>query len=262
MMSKKTTSPNEPLRQRVKALGLHGVLAQWDELAHEPWLPGLVQCEERERQRRSLERRQTSAHIGRFKPMADFDWSWPDSIDRAATTELFRLAFFADATNVVLVGPNGVGKTMIAQNLAHQAVVAGHTVRFISASEILNDLASQEGTMGLHRRLKRYCQPQLLLIDELGYLSYDDRHADLLFEIVSRRYGHKSMAITTNKPFGEWNEVFPNASCVVALIDRLVHKAEIITIEGESYRLKEAKERAAKQKKARAAKSRRPGRAS
>jgi DNA replication protein DnaC len=251
----KKKSPNEPLRQRVKALGLHGLVAGWEDFGNEPWLPGLVKCEETERQRRSLERRQANAHIGRFKPMSDFNWSWPDSIDRAATTELFQLGFLDDATNVVVVGPNGIGKTMIAQNLAHQAVVAGHTVRFVSASEILNDLASQDGTTGLHRRLKRYCQPQLLVIDELGYLSYDDRHADLLFEIISRRYGEKSIAITTNKAFAEWNEVFPNASCVVALVDRLVHQAEIINIAGESYRLKEAKEREDKQRKARAAKS-------
>ncbi len=92
-------------------------------------------------------------------------------------------------------------------------------------------------------------RPQLLLIDEVGYLSYSNRHADLLFEIVSRRYEHKSTVVTTNRPFAEWGQVFPNAPCVVSLIDRLIHHAEIIAIEGESYRLKEARERAEQRKR-------------
>jgi DNA replication protein DnaC len=149
------------------------------------------------------------------------------------------------ALNLILVGPNGVGKSMIAQNLAYQAIHSGATALFLTASQILNDLAAQEGTRALHNRLRRYYRPKLLVIDELGYLSYDHRHADLLFEIVSRRYANKSILITTNKPFAEWNEVFPNATCVVTLVDRLVHHAEIIPIDGESYRFKEAKEQAA-----------------
>ena len=154
-----------------------------------------------------------------------------------------RLSFMAETGNAVLVGPNGVGKSTIARNIAHQAVMEGHTALFTSASGMLNELAAQDGDSALRRRLKRYTHPELLVIDEIGYLSYGNRHADLLFEIVSRRYEEKSTMVTTNRPFSEWGEVFPNASCVVSLIDRLVHNAEIISIEGESYRLKEAKER-------------------
>jgi DNA replication protein DnaC len=138
-----------------------------------------------------------------------------------------------------------VGKTTVAKNIAYQAIIQGHTVLFTTAGQMLNELAAQDGASALRRRLKRYAQPQLLLIDEVGYLSYSDRHADLLFEIISRRYEEKSTLITTNRPFAEWGELFPNAACVVSLIDRLVHNAEIIPFEGESYRLKEAKERAA-----------------
>jgi DNA replication protein DnaC len=249
----KTTmaSPDDNLRGRVHALGLHGMLANWDDFASEPWLEKLVRCEEKERQRRSLERRLRNARIGPSKPMVDFDWDWPKRIDRQAVDELFELDFVNEAANVVLIGQNGVGKTMIAQNLARQAVLSGLTVRFISASEMLNDLAAQETSTSLQRRLARYYRPALLAIDELGYLSYDDRHADLLFEVVSRRHGRKSIVLTTNKPFKEWSEVFPNASCVVALVDRLIHKAEIVSIEGESYRLKEAKERTTRKQAAR-----------
>lgn len=234
---------SDELRRRLHRLGLHGTLADLDQIAHEPWLPPLLEREERERARRSLERRLRHARIGRFRPLADFDWTWPTKIDREQIEALFTLRFLHDAANVILVGANGLGKTLIAQNLAHHAVLQGSTVRFITAAELLSDLAAQETASALQRRLRRHLRPELLVIDELGYLSYDHRHADLLFEIVSRRYTHKSIVITTNKGFVEWNTVFPHASCVVTLVDRLVHHAEIVRIEGNSYRHKEAQER-------------------
>jgi DNA replication protein DnaC len=261
MMISESTNPEE-LRRRAERLGLHGLLADWEQRAAEPWLPALLALEEAERQRRSLERRLHHAKLGRFKPLADFDWSWPKKIDRAQIEELFTLRFLEDATNVILVGPNGVGKTLIAQNLAYHAVLHGHTVRFLTAAELLSDLAAQETASALQRRLRRHLRPQLIFVDELGYLSYDHRHADLLFEVVSRRYTHKSIVLTTNKPFGEWNEVFPQASCVVSLIDRLVHHAEIVVIEADSYRLKEAQEREALRLAQRKAARRRSSRAS
>ena len=146
--------------------------------------------------------------------------------------------------NVVLVGPNGVGKSMLVKNVAHQALINGKTVRFTTAGELLGDLAALDSDMALRRRLRHYAAPDVLVIDEIGYLSYSNRHADLLFELVRRRYENKSTLVTTNKTFAEWSEVFPNAACVVSLVDRLIHHSEIISIEGESYRLKEAKERA------------------
>ena len=155
-----------------------------------------------------------------------------------------ELEFIAEAANVVMVGPNGVGKSTLAKNVAHQALIRGHTVRFTTAGELLGDLAALDSDAALRRRLRYYATPDLLVIDEIGYLSYSNRHADLLFELVSRRYESKSTLVTTNKAFSAWSEVFPNASCVVSLIDRLVHHSEVVAIEGESYRLKEAKERA------------------
>jgi len=250
------TPTTDDLRERAHALGLHGLLEHWDDKNDQPSLEPQLTWEEAERHRRSLERRIRNAKIGRFKPMADFDWSWPKTIDRDQIEDLFDFRWVDENTNVVLVGPNGVGKSMIAQNLAHQALIHGYTARVLSASELLNDLAAQEGAYSLQRRLRRYTRPQLLCIDELGYLSYDNRHADLLFEVVTRRYGNKPILITTNKPFAEWNEVFPNATCVVTLVDRLVHHAEIVKIDGESYRLKEAKEESAQRAKKRAARRR------
>jgi DNA replication protein DnaC len=238
-----TTSEQE-LKDRAHRLGLYGLLANWDEATGAPvTVETYVGWEDVERQRRSLERRMTMARLGRFKPIADFDWSWPKVCDREAVQDLLDLKFMTDSANGVLVGPNGTGKSMIARNVAYAAVMAGHNVRFVTASQMLNELAAQDGAIALQRKLKAYSSQQLLVIDELGYLSYGNRHADLLFEVVSRRYNRHSTLITTNKPFGEWHEVFPNASCVVTLIDRLIHRCDVISIEGESYRLKEARER-------------------
>ncbi len=138
---------------------------------------------------------------------------------------------------------------MIAQNIAYQAVLKGHSAIFVTASQILLDLAGQESARGLDRRLRHYCsRTGLLVIDEVGYLSYDTRNADLLFQVVSRRYEQRSLVLTTNLPFSEWPTIFPNAACATALIDRVVHHADIITIEGSSYRRRAAEESAAARK--------------
>jgi DNA replication protein DnaC len=252
-----TTTPDDDVqRAALRRLGLFGLLARWEEVRHLAWLPSVIEYEQSERQRRSLQRRVHFARLGSFKPLCDFDWHWPKKIDRAGVEELSSLEFLTEPANVVLIGPNSTGKTTIAKNLAHLALLGGYTARFTTASAMLNDLAAQDSAAALHRRLRHYCRPALLVCDELGYLSYDARYADLLFEVVTRRYQQRATIITTNKPFAEWNQVFPNAASVVTIIDRLVHKAEIITIEGDCYCLKEAKERAAQ--KALARKERKP----
>jgi len=159
-----------------------------------------------------------------------------------------------ETANAVLIGPNGIGKSTIARNVAYQALGAGHTVLFISAGALLGELTALDSASALHRRLRHYAGFDLLCIDEVGYLSYSNRHADLLFELTNRRYEKKSTVITTNRAFAEWHEVFPNAACVVSLIDRLIHNSEVIALDGKSYRLKEAEERAAKRKQRRTGK--------
>lgn len=246
--------PNDP-KTRLYQLGLFGLVSRWPEVAEQPWIGQLLDIEEAERKRRSLERRLRNAKIGAFKPMDCFDWAWPSKIDRQAVEELFSLSFLDEGANAILVGPNGIGKSMILKNIAHHALVRGHTVRFTTASDMLADLAAQDSPSALARRMRRWALPRLLCIDEVGYLSYSPRYADLLFEIVTRRYDvQRPILVTTNKAFNDWNEVFPHAACTVTLVDRLIHRSEIIEIDGESYRLKEAKER--KQAKAKSRKSR------
>lgn len=240
-----------PLTERLAAAGLRHTSEQLDDLialaTKNRWSPTqlleqIVRDEEADRAKRSLERRLTRSRLGRFKPMADFDWAWPKRIDRDAVEAILRLDFLNEARNVVLVAPQGLGKTMIAQNLAYQAILEGHSVLFLTAAQLLLDLAGQESARALDRRFRYYSSSSLLVLDELGYLSYDSRNSDLLFQIISRRYERKSLVLTTNLAFRDWPTIFPNATSATALIDRVVHHADVIAIEGESYRRREAEE--------------------
>jgi DNA replication protein DnaC len=175
--------------------------------------------------------------------MADFDWSWPTKVDRDRIESVVRLDFLSEARNVVLVAPQGLGKTMIAQNIAHEAILAGHSVLVVTAAQLLLDLGAQDSARSLDRRLRHYAKQSLLVIDEVGYLAFDNRNADLLFQVVARRYERKSLVLTTNLPFRDWPTIFPNATCATALIDRVIHHADVVAIEGQSYRLRQAEDR-------------------
>ena len=237
------------LASDLRRLGLGGAADDLNDLiaqaTRKRWSPAvllehLVAGELEDRQRRSVERRLTRARLGRFKPLADWDWDWPTALDRTVLERILTLDFLARGENVILVGAQGLGKTMLAKNIAHQAILAGHSALFTTAADLLLDLGGQETARALERRLRHYTRPTLLVCDELGYLAYDARAADLLFQLVSRRYEHRSLLITTNLPFKRWDTVFPNASCAVALIDRLTHHVEILVLEGQSYRRREA----------------------
>jgi len=237
------------LSDRLRALGLLVTAATLDDIVatatKKRWgtqqlIEYVVDVEEKDRARRGLERRMSRSRLERFKPMADFDWNWPKKIDRPLVESNVRLDFIESARNVVLVAPQGLGKTMIAQNIAHQAVLAGYGVLFLSAAQLLLDLAAQESARALDRRLRYFAKVGLLIIDEIGFLAFDNRNADLLFQVVSRRYEKKSLVLTTNLAFRDWPTIFPNATCATALIDRVVHHADVIAIEGESYRKREA----------------------
>ena len=246
-----TTMIRTELVDLLKAIGLRRVAADIDDLlaraTKHRWSPQelfeeVARHEQRDREQRSLERRLRNAKIGRFKPMADFDWAWPKRMDRDAIDRALTGDLVASKDNLILAAAHGLGKTMILRNVVHEAVLRGYSALYVEASRMLLDLGSQETPRALDRRLRYYARPALLAVDEVGYLSYDARAADLLFEVVSRRYESKSVAMATNLAFSDWPTVFPNATCVTALVDRLTHHADIVLLEGDSYRKREAEQ--------------------
>jgi DNA replication protein DnaC len=249
-----STKKNDDLGRQLEEIGLRGVGdeiesilagAKRRKLDHRELIAELIRIESEDKARRSLERRQTRARIGPFKLMTDFDWDWPQAVDRGAIDRALNLEFVEEGANVVIAGAHGLGKTMILKNIAHRAILAGKTVLVTTAAKMLGELASIDSPTKLERRMKYYVNIKVLCVDELGYLSYDNRAADLLFEIVSRRYLlGRPLVLTTNLAFKEWNQVFPHATCTIALVDRLTHRADIIKITGDSWRKKEAQERA------------------
>ena len=248
-----TNHPRNSLAAQMEQIGLRALAANLDDflarVTRSHWSPlmlleQLAQAEAEDRSRRSMERRLRVSGIKSFKPMADYEWNWPTKIERDIVERALTLDFLHEARNLVLVGRNGLGKTMIAQNICHAAVLAGHSVLFRSAPALLEELHRQT-LEGRRRKLRTYANVGLLCVDEVGYLSFDDKAADLLYEVINCRYERKPLIVTTNRPFKEWNEVFPNATCIATLLDRLLHHADVTVIEGESYRVRESEQEAA-----------------
>ncbi len=250
-------NPKTDLTTQLHQLGLQALSGSLDDFLARAikaqWsarmiLEELVRLETHDHAQRSLARRLQCSRIGRFKVMADFDWNWPKKIDRDTIQRALTLDFIKESRNLILVGANGLGKTMIAKNIAHTAVLAGYSVLFRSASELLDDLQCDSPQLQ-RRKLKACARPSLLCIDELGYLAYDHYAADLLYEVVNRRYERRSILVTTNRSFKEWHEVFPNATCIATLLDRLTHHADVTVLEGSSYRVHESEQEAARRRK-------------
>jgi DNA replication protein DnaC len=256
------------LKSLLRALGLLATAAALDDIValatKKRWGPAellehIADLEDKDRARRGLERRMSRSRMEKFKPIADFEWDWPTKIDRRLIESLLTLDFLDGARNVVLVAPGGLGKTMIAQNIAHRAILAGRSVLFVTAAQLLLDLAAQESARALERRLRYYANVGVLVLDEMGYLAFDNRNADLLFQVVSRRYEKKSLVMTTNLAFKQWHTIFPTATCAHALIERVVHHADVVKIEGESYRLRESELAASTRRATRASAKKKKG---
>jgi DNA replication protein DnaC len=247
-----TSDPPDDLLAALAALGFRArrdALAAFLTHAHKNRLgptqviEELVALERRAREATNLARRTRAACLGKFKPLDRFDWAHPRKIDRALVERLIGLDFLARGDNVLLRGQSGVGKTMLAKNLAHAALLAGHSVRFTTLAAALADLLQQESIPAFERRLKRYLRPRLLVLDELGYLPVDSRAADMLYAIVSRRHEQRSTVISTNLAFKQWGAVFPGAACVGALVDRFAQHCHKLDIDADSWRDKHGFER-------------------
>jgi len=236
------------LRLHYLAEHLHQFVAQAESAALKPIdiIIRAVELEQLDRSQRSIQRRLKEAKLGRFNMIQDFDWNWPKEVDRSTIESLFSCDYIKGHQNIILAGPQGLGKTMIAKNLAQQAAMRCFSVLYTTASAMVIDLGAQESKASLQRRLRFYESRDLLVLDEIGYLAFDNRAADFVFEIVNRRYEKGSIVITTNLPFKDWGQVFPGAPCVTAMIDRLTHHSKIIKIVGDSYRLRESKTRSKK----------------
>jgi DNA replication protein DnaC len=211
--------------------------AAQQQLSHLEYLAQLIEGEATEYENRSIERRIRNARFPVLKTLEEFRWNWPKKINRPQIQNLFRLAFVETNTNVVFIGNVGLGKTHIALALGHAACVHGHSVLFTTAVDIINTLAAAQSAGRLKREFKRYLKPQLLIMDELGYLPIDKHGADLLFQIISQRYERAPMVITTNRAYKHWAPIFNNDSTLTsAILDRLLHHVDTVVIEGKSFR--------------------------
>ena len=208
---------------------------------HVDYLARLIDGEATMRESRSIERRIRNARFPVLKTLDEFQWSWPRKINRAHIQELFRLAFIANKTNVVFIGNVGVGKTHLSVALGHAACLNGHSVLFTTAVDIINTLAAAQSAGRLKRETRRYLTPAVLIIDELGFLPIDKQGAELLFQIISQRYERAPIVITTNRIYKSWPQIFNNDSTLTsAILDRILHHAETVIIEGKSFRMKDA----------------------
>ena len=206
-------------------------------------LEQLLTLERRARETTNLAQRTKTATLGSVKPIDRFDWDHPRKIDRPLIEQLLDPVYIDSGQNILLRGPSGVGKTMIAKAFAQVALTHGYTVRFSTLAAALADLLQQESMPAFERRLRRYVHPDLLILDELGYLPCDSRAADLLYQIISRRHEQRATVITTNLAFKQWGTVFPGAACIVALVDRFAQHCHTIDIDADSWREKHAFDR-------------------
>jgi DNA replication protein DnaC len=237
------------LQEHLAYLKLADIAAQFESLAaesaakgwpHIEYLRRLLEGECRARQQRAVERRVLAARFPVIKTLDRFRWDWPTKINELQVKNLFRLTFLEKKTNVIFMGGVGLGKSHLAAALGYEACQRGHSVLFTTAVDALNNLVAAQAAQRLKAELKRYLAPSVLVLDELGYLPLDKTGADLLFQIISQRYERGSLVITTNKAYKNWPEIFNHdAGITSAILDRVLHHADTVVIEGKSYRMKD-----------------------
>jgi DNA replication protein DnaC len=241
--------PDPPLDLHLKYLKLPFMREQHHPLAkqaaknnwtHEDYLEKLADGEATLRKDRSTQRRINQARFPVIKTLEQFNWTWPKKINRLQIQQLFRLQFVKKPANVIFLGGVGLGKTHLASALGYEACLKGYKTLFTTAIDVINTLSAAQAAGRMKQELKRYIRPSLLILDELGFLPIDKAGADLLFQVISQRYEQGALVITSNRAFKDWPEIFNNDSTLTsAILDRLLHHAETVLIEGKSYRMKE-----------------------
>jgi DNA replication protein DnaC len=225
------------VQQHYADLATEAAQKQW---THVDYLARLIELEAMRRQELTVQRRIAAARFPCVKTLDQFDWSWPKKINRTQIQNLFRLAFLPEKANVIFIGGVGLGKSHLACALGYAACQAGHSVLFTTAVDIINTLTAAQAACRLKAELKRFLAPGILCIDEVGYLPIDKTGADLLFQVISQRYEHGSVVLTTNQSYKHWAKIFNNdATLTSAVLDRLLHHAETVIIEGKSYRMRD-----------------------
>jgi DNA replication protein DnaC len=226
------------IREHYQGLALQAAEKQ---LPHIDYLEKLADGEAAFRRDRSIERRIRQARFPVIKTLDQFNWSWPKKLNRLQVKNLFRLQFIPDKANVIFLGGVGLGKSHLSTALGYQACLEGHTVLFATAIDVINTLTAAQSAGRLKTELKKYTRPAVLILDELGFLPIDKAGADLLFQVISQRYEQGALVITSNRAFKDWPEIFNNDSTLTsAILDRLLHHAETVIIEGKSFRMKDS----------------------
>jgi DNA replication protein DnaC len=238
----------ERLQGTLNTLGLKAVEARLEGLleqaakkepSYADFLDELLGCEVDARRSRYLRARLQLAHLPFLKTFDQFDFTFQPSIDERQVRELRTLRFVHEASNVIFLGPPGVGKTHLSVSLAEASIQAGFGAYFMTAHDIVGDLGRAYREGRLDRRLRVYLAPRVLIIDEMGYLPLDELGATIFFQLVSARYERGSIILTSNKSYGDWGSIFGDPIIATAILDRLLHHSTTINIRGESYRLKD-----------------------
>src|ERR1700760_108713 len=238
----------ERLRTTLAALNLTAIDARLEALleraskkepAYADFLLDVLTAEVEARRQRYLKTRLQLAHLPYVKTFDQFDFSFQPSIDERQIRELRTLRFVHEASNVILLGPPGVGKTHLAVSLAETAIQSGNGAYFMTAHDLVADLGRAYREGRLDRRMRVYLAPKVLIIDEMGYLPLDELGATIFFQLVSARYERGSIILTSNKSYGDWGSIFGDPIIATAILDRLLHHSTTINIRGESYRLKD-----------------------